>query len=178
MNELKILTFNSYEEMVNYKEPIPGDYAFTNNKFYVYNNEWKTPELYKAPSELQKLAGDLEKITIKASLPLTKEDIYKKKLSLHNFINIYFPWSNYFLLQFKDINYYTIFEKDERFSGQAVNLIIESIEAVGPIITIDDNNSQEDGVVNIWVWDQKNNNEPVNGQLLPFEAGVKKCRFS
>lgn len=116
---------------------------------------------------------DINKSMVAQITPLSVDDIQKKKIELRNFINR--TKNKFYMLLCRDINYYTLFEKQSLVTIKDIieDVIIECANNFGTIHSIE--LTDDGGGYEIWIKD-KETGEGCLFMFFPYDLGVIKCR--
>ena len=122
---------------------------------------------------------ELNRQIIKQQGPLEENDIKSKMDMLKEFSN---KFEKYSLLYGKEINYFTLFVKDENWELESLDLgVIECLYNIGTIYSIE--YTKEKDAIEIWVEVETNTNTEENKKLItcmylfPYDAGIVKVGF-
>ena len=122
---------------------------------------------------------ELNRSIIKQQGPLEEKDIKSKMNMLKEFSNTF---EKYSLLYGKEINYFTLFVKDENWELESLDLgVIECLFNIGTIYSIE--YTKEKDAIEIWVEVEINPDTEKSEKLLtcmylfPYDAGIVKVGF-
>ena len=122
---------------------------------------------------------ELNRSMIKQQGPLEEKDIKLKMNMLKDFSNTF---EKYSLLYGREINYFTLFVKDENWELESLDLgVIECLNNIGTIYSIE--YTKEKDAIEIWVEVETNTNTEENKKLItcmylfPYDAGIVKVGF-
>ena len=122
---------------------------------------------------------ELNRQIIKQQGPLEEKDIKLKMNILKEFSNTF---EKYSLLYGKEINYFTLFVKDENWELESLDLgVIECLFNIGTIYSIE--YTKEKDAIEIWVEVEISPGTEENEKLLtcmylfPYDAGIVKVGF-
>jgi hypothetical protein len=165
MEQKFIGAFACFEDVEN---PTPGQIVYVDEALYMYseNNAW---EEFNPGNNvgLNMNLYELNKNLIAQLDPMTKEELdawygkfiaYKTKWWKHK----------HFMLLCKDYNYYTIFEEKERTDISFGSVVIEILEGLGTIYSIE---NKDDHAIEIWIKPVEEET-PYAFYLFPYENGV------
>lgn len=178
-SSLKSLEFSS-------TKPIKGDIAYTfidKSYYYFENNLWikisaldlldklEEQEITSTPAaemNTEISLYDMNKQLMKQQKGLSKYALQEKRLALNKYMNK--QTNSYFMLLFRDINYYTVFRKvntsslDICYFGEE---LINCLQSFNKVYSIE---IQDDNAIEIWIQDEEG--EPVVGYLFPYDIGI------
>lgn len=122
---------------------------------------------------------ELNRQIIKQQGPLEEKDIKLKMDMLKEFSNTF---EKYSLLYGREINYFTLFVKDENWELESLGIgIIECLNNIGTIYSIE--YTKEKDAIEIWVEVETNTDTEENEKLItcmylfPYDAGIVKVGF-
>ena len=122
---------------------------------------------------------ELNRSIIKQQGPLKEEDIKLKMNILKEFSNTF---EKYCLLYGREINYFTLFIKDENWELQSLDLgVIECLNNIGTIYSIE--YTKEKDAIEIWVEVEINSDTEESEKLItcmylfPYDAGIVRVGF-
>lgn len=122
---------------------------------------------------------ELNRQIIKQQGPLQEKDIKSKMDMLKEFSNTF---EKYSLLYGKEINYFTLFVKDENWELESLDLgVIECLFNIGTIYSIE--YTKEKDAIEIWVEVEINSDTEKSEKLVtcmylfPYDAGIVKVGF-
>ena len=122
---------------------------------------------------------ELNRSMIKQQGPLEEKDIKLKMNMLKEFSNTF---EKYSLLYGREINYFTLFVKDENWELESLGIgIIECLNNIGTIYSIE--YTKEKDAIEIWVEVETNTDTEENEKLItciylfPYDAGIVKVGF-
>lgn len=122
---------------------------------------------------------ELNRQIIKQQGPLEEKDIKSKMDMLKEFSNTF---EKYSLLYGKEINYFTLFVKDENWELESLDLgVIECLFNIGTIYSIE--YTKEKDAIEIWVEVEINPGTEKSEKLVtcmylfPYDAGIVKVGF-
>ena len=122
---------------------------------------------------------ELNRSMIKQQGPLEEKDIKLKMNILKEFSNTF---EKYSLLYGREINYFTLFVKDENWELESLDLgVIECLNNIGTIYSIE--YTKEKDAIEIWVEVEINPGTEENKKLVtcmylfPYDTGIVKVGF-
>ena len=124
---------------------------------------------------------ELNRSMIKQQGPLEEKDIKLKMNMLKEFSNTF---EKYSLLYGKEINYFTLFVKDENWELESLDLgVIECLNNIGTIYSIE--YTKEKDAIEIWIevetetsTDTEKSEKLITCMyLFPYDAGIVKVGF-
>ena len=122
---------------------------------------------------------ELNRQIIKQQGPLKETDIKSKIDMLKEFSKTF---EKYSLLYGREINYFTLFVKDENWELESLDLgVIECLSNIGTIYSIE--YTKEKDAIEIWVEVETNTDTEENEKLItcmylfPYDAGIVKVGF-
>ena len=122
---------------------------------------------------------ELNRQIIKQQGPLEEKDIKSKMDMLKEFSNTF---EKYSLLYGREINYFTLFVKDENWELESLDIgVIECLNNIGTIYSIE--YTKEKDAIEIWVEVETNiDTEEIEKlitcmYLFPYDAGIVKVGF-
>ena len=122
---------------------------------------------------------ELNRSIIKQQGPLEEKDIKSKMDMLKEFSNTF---GKYFLLYGREINYFTLFVKDENWELESLDLgVIECLNNIGTIYSIE--YTKEKDAIEIWMKVEINSDTEESEKLItcmylfPYDAGIVKVGF-
>ena len=122
---------------------------------------------------------ELNRQIIKQQGPLEEKDIKSKMDMLKAFSHTF---EKYSLLYGKEINYFTLFVKDENWELESLDLgVIECLNNIGTIYSIE--YTKEKDAIEIWVEVETNTDTEESEKLItcmylfPYDAGIVKVGF-
>ena len=122
---------------------------------------------------------ELNRQIIKQQGPLEEKDIKSKMDMLKAFSHTF---EKYSLLYGKEINYFTLFVKDENWELESLDIgVIECLNNIGTIYSIE--YTKEKDAIEIWVEVETNTDTEENKKLItcmylfPYDAGIVKVGF-
>ena len=122
---------------------------------------------------------ELNRQIIKQQGPLEENDIKLKMDMLKEFSKTF---EKYSLLYGREINYFTLFVKDENWELESLDLgVIECLSNIGTIYSIE--YTKEKDAIEIWVEVETNTDTEENEKLItcmylfPYDAGIVKVGF-
>lgn len=122
---------------------------------------------------------ELNRSIIKQQGPLEEKDIKLKMNMLKEFSNTF---GKYSLLYGREINYFTLFVKDENWELESLDLgVIECLNNIGTIYSIE--YTKEKDAIEIWVEVEINPDTEKSEKLVtcmylfPYDAGIVKVGF-
>ena len=120
---------------------------------------------------------ELNRSIIKQQGPLEEKDIKSKMNMLKEFSNTF---EKYSLLYGREINYFTLFVKDENWELESLDLgVIECLNNIGTIYSIE--YTKEKDAIEIWVeinpGTEKSEKLVTCMYLFPYDAGIVKVGF-
>ena len=124
---------------------------------------------------------ELNRSMIKQQGPLEEKDIKLKMNMLKDFSNTF---EKYSLLYGREINYFTLFVKDENWELESLDLgVIECLNNIGTIYSIE--YTKEKDAIEIWIevetetnTDTEENEKLVTCMyLFPYDTGIVKVGF-
>ena len=122
---------------------------------------------------------ELNRSIIKQQGPLEEKDIKSKMDMLKEFSNTF---EKYSLLYGREINYFTLFVKDENWELESLDIgIIECLNNIGTIYSIE--YTKEKDAIEIWMEVEINTDTKENEKLItcmylfPYDAGIVKVGF-
>ena len=114
---------------------------------------------------------ELNQIAV-AQLPsLTKKDIAAKQVIVKDYYEKNCAKVNYFMLLSNELRYYTIFSRVPNAKEKIEDVIIECLQNLGDIKSIEKN---EDGVIECWVAPSADKAYPV--YFFDYTEGVIECQ--
>lgn len=122
---------------------------------------------------------ELNRQIIKQQGPLEEKDIKSKMDMLKAFSHTF---EKYSLLYGREINYFTLFVKDENWELESLDLgVIECLNNIGTIYSIE--YTKEKDAIEIWVEVETNTDTEESEKLItcmylfPYDAGIVKVGF-
>ena len=122
---------------------------------------------------------ELNRSIIKQQGPLKEEDIKSKMDMLKAFSHTF---EKYSLLYGREINYFTLFVKDENWELESLDLgVIECLNNIGTIYSIE--YTKEKDAIEIWMEVEINSDTEESEKLVtcmylfPYDAGIVKVGF-
>ena len=122
---------------------------------------------------------ELNRQIIEQQGPLEEKDIKSKMNMIKEFSNTF---EKYSLLYGKEINYFTLFVKDENWELESLDLgVIECLFNIGTIYSIE--YTKEKDAIEIWVEVEINPSTEKSEKLVtcmylfPYDAGIVKVGF-
>lgn len=122
---------------------------------------------------------ELNRSIIKQQGPLEEKDIKSKMDMLKEFSNTF---GKYSLLYGREINYFTLFVKDENWELESLDLgVIECLNNIGTIYSIE--YTKEKDAIEIWMEVEINSDTEESEKLItcmylfPYDAGIVKVGF-
>ena len=124
---------------------------------------------------------ELNRSMIKQQGPLEEKDIKLKMNILKEFSNTF---EKYSLLYGREINYFTLFVKDENWELESLDLgVIECLNNIGTIYSIE--YTKEKDAIEIWIEvETKTSSDTEESEklitcmyLFPYDAGIVKVGF-
>ena len=122
---------------------------------------------------------ELNRSIIKQQGPLKEEDIKSKMDMLKAFSHTF---EKYSLLYGREINYFTLFVKDENWELESLDLgVIECLSNTGTIYSIE--YTKEKDAIEIWMEVEINSDTEESEKLVtcmylfPYDAGIVKVGF-
>ena len=122
---------------------------------------------------------ELNRSIIKQQGPLKEEDIKSKMDMLKEFSNTF---EKYSLLYGREINYFTLFVKDENCELESLDIgVIECLNNIGTIYSIE--YTKEKDAIEIWMEVEINSDTEESEKLItcmylfPYDAGIVKVGF-
>ena len=122
---------------------------------------------------------ELNRQIIKQQGPLKENDIKSKIDMLKEFSNTF---EKYSLLYGREINYFTLFVKDENWELESLDIgVIECLNNIGTIYSIE--YTKEKDAIEIWMEVEINTDTEENEKLItcmylfPYDAGIVKVGF-
>ena len=122
---------------------------------------------------------ELNRSIIKQQGPLEEKDIKSKMDMLKEFSNTF---EKYSLLYGREINYFTLFVKDENWELESLDLgVIECLNNIGTIYSIE--YTKEKDAIEIWIEVEINSDTEESEKLItcmylfPYDAGIVKVGF-
>ena len=122
---------------------------------------------------------ELNRQIIKQQGPLKENDIKSKMDMLKEFSKTF---GKYSLLYGREINYFTLFVKDENWELESLDIgVIECLNNIGTIYSIE--YTKEKDVIEIWVEVEINPGTEESEKLVtcmylfPYDAGIVKVGF-
>ena len=119
---------------------------------------------------------ELNRSIIKQQGPLEEKDIKSKMNILKEFSNTF---GKYYLLYGREINYFTLFVKDENWELESLDLgVIECLNNIGTIYSIE--YTKEKDAIEIWIEVETNTDTEESEKLItcmylfPYDAGIVK----
>ena len=124
---------------------------------------------------------ELNRSMIKQQGPLEEKDIKLKMNILKEFSNTF---GKYYLLYGREINYFTLFVKDENWELESLDLgVIECLNNIGTIYSIE--YTKEKDAIEIWIevetetsTDTEKSEKLITCMyLFPYDTGIVKVGF-
>ena len=122
---------------------------------------------------------ELNRSIIRQQGPLKEEDIKSKMDMLKAFSHTF---EKYSLLYGREINYFTLFVKDENWELESLDLgVIECLNNIGTIYSIE--YTKEKDAIEIWMEVEINSDTEESEKLVtcmylfPYDAGIVKVGF-
>ena len=122
---------------------------------------------------------ELNRSIIKQQGPLEEKDIKSKMDMLKEFSNTF---EKYSLLYGREINYFTLFVKDENCELESLDIgVIECLNNIGTIYSIE--YTKEKDAIEIWMEVEINSDTEESEKLItcmylfPYDAGIVKVGF-
>ena len=122
---------------------------------------------------------ELNRQIIKQQGPLKEKDIKSKMDMLKEFSSTF---KKYSLLYGREINYFTLFVKDENWELESLDIgVIECLNNIGTIYSIE--YTKEKDAIEIWMEVETNADIEENEKLItcmylfPYDAGIVKVGF-
>lgn len=122
---------------------------------------------------------ELNRSIIKQQGPLEEKDIKSKMDMLKEFSNTF---EKYSLLYGREINYFTLFVKDENCELESLDIgVIECLNNIGTIYSIE--YTKEKDAIEIWMEVEINSDTEESEKLVtcmylfPYDAGIVKVGF-
>ena len=119
---------------------------------------------------------ELNRSIIKQQGPLEEKDIKSKMNILKEFSNTF---GKYYLLYGREINYFTLFVKDENWELESLDLgVIECLNNIGTIYSIE--YTKEKDAIEIWIEVETNTDTEESEKLItcmylfPYDTGIVK----
>lgn len=163
-----IESVNTLEEVL---EPYAGQTVWCESEQKVYRWDpvagWEEMD---STGSITISAYEMNKQIIGQMHELTKEELQEKKQLIYNFIEDY--QNLYYMLLCRDINYYTLFARQNTNPELLEDILVdECLPSIGIIKSIESTENGE--AIEIWMHDSEDN--VYVAYLFPYDAGVVVC---
>ena len=140
-------------------------------EYYLYKDGW-------IPINIESITDtginlnlyDLNKQILEQLSALSQEDIENKRKMLKEFLEE--TNNDYYMLYGKEISYFTLFVKHLLTSEKFEDLVIECLENIGVIKSIE--YTEQKDAVEIWITTQENNTTCL--YLFPYDNGIVRFK--
>lgn len=172
-SKINITYRDANNEIIENPEEGQRGYSPETKHLYIYTNgEW---QLISPTSNLSLTSYEVNQQII-SQMENIETDEEAMQTGLNTIQSLRYKDNNYYMLLCRDINYYTLFHKnnnpmlDENDLGKFANEVVDCVHDIGAIKSIDETT---DGAVEIWV--QPVGEDPMAMYLFPYDQGVIEC---